>query len=238
MSKTIGIVFLASAALHAAVLGLVKFDSTQPIQAGSPLRVSIQASSPASNREKPDPRQHAVDPVAKQNPVSKITDRSQATPEQAASAVVTKSEISKHVDKIEPGKETVTAMVESVPYPKTETAPVSTSTINNSPSDQPIQLSQKTVSLLQADLEKSLALYFHYPRLAIKRGWHGEVQLSIHIEADGRLSRVRLLQSSGYELLDQSAMKSVKNIEVLPEAIVLLHGKSFDLVLPVRYILL
>lgn len=238
MNKTISIVFLASAALHAAVLGLIHFDSPQPLKTGSEFRVSIQASSPASNGENPDSQRQAVAPEEKQNPTSNIADSIPSTEEQTTSTAVTKPEMSPQVDKTNHNKKIVTAKIKSVPAKKLEIASASANTANTPSSNQSIQLSQKTVSLLQADLEKSLALYFQYPRLAIKRGWQGEVQLFIRIEADGRLTSISLLQSSGYELLDKSAMKSVKSIEVLPEAIVLLHGKSFDLILPVRYILL
>lgn len=239
MNKTISIIFLASAALHAAVLGLVDFDSDPVIHAGTPFRVSIQASSPASNNgEKTLIQQQADAPVTKQNPIKNIADSIVPTKEQTTSIAVTKSEKSLQVNKTSLPQKTVTAGIESVPAREVEKVSVSANSQNTSPSEQSVQLSQKTVSLLQADLEKSLALHFQYPRLAIKRGWQGEVQLFIHIEADGKLSSISLLKSSGYDLLDKSAMKSVRNIEVLPEAIVLLHGKSFDLVLPVKYILL
>jgi protein TonB len=92
--------------------------------------------------------------------------------------------------------------------------------------------------LLRADLEQAFALHFRYPRLAIKRGWQGEVRLGLRIEANGHLSQVRILQGSGYGLLDKAAMKSLNKVETLPNAIALLNGRSLDLILPVKYQLL
>lgn len=237
MTKRISIVFLASAALHAAVLGLVHFDSSTPTQAGSLLQVTIQASSPESNEEKPESNLKPVKPTAKENPVNK-TIKTVSIPDKQVMPTPFKSETSRQLNETANQQEVAAVAVESITPEKIKTPSQSPGDLPGSQKSEAIQLRARTVSLLQADLEKAFALHFRYPRLAIKRGWQGEVQLFIHIEANGRLTGVSLLQSSGYDLLDQSAMKSLKNIEILPEAIVLLHGKSQDLILPVKYILL
>ena len=99
-------------------------------------------------------------------------------------------------------------------------------------------LSARTSSLLYSDLERAFALHFYYPRLAIRRGWSGEVQLSLRIEADGKLSHVRILKGSGFGLLDKAAMSSIDNVDILPSANALLNGNSLELILPVEYRLL
>ena len=236
MSKTISILFLASAALHAAVLGLVRFDSAQVIQAGSPFRVSIQASSPASNAEISDLNQKPVKSVVREGSVSEIPASIPLANKQITSTQVIKPDFSQQQDKPESKQKTVSVIVESIQH--TATPSVSTNNMDASSSDQSLQLSQKTASLLRIDLEQAFALHFYYPRLAIKRGWQGEVQLGIRIEANGNLSQIRILQGSGYGLLDKAAMKSLNEIEVLPKAIALLNGKNLDLILPVKYRLL
>lgn len=48
-----------------------------------------------------------------------------------------------------------------------------------------------------------------YPTLARRRGWEGRVVLRLLIEADGRVSDVKLEASSGRPVLDQAAWDSV-----------------------------
>ncbi|MGD8571139.1 MAG: energy transducer TonB, partial [Gammaproteobacteria bacterium] len=77
--------------------------------------------------------------------------------------------------------------------------------------------------------------YFHYPRLARRNGWQGMVKLSLRIEPNGELSHVRVLETSGFEILDQAAIESVNKISAIPGADDWLRGSHFDTVLPVRY---
>jgi protein TonB len=48
-----------------------------------------------------------------------------------------------------------------------------------------------------------------YPRAARKRGLEGTVVLSLLIGADGSVQDVSVERSSGYPLLDQSAVKAI-----------------------------
>jgi len=50
-----------------------------------------------------------------------------------------------------------------------------------------------------------------YPRLAIKRRWQGEVLVQALVSALGETEKVRLKRSSGFELLDKSALAAVKH---------------------------
>jgi protein TonB len=234
MTKRISILFLASAALHAAVLGLLRFDSSMPVQAGSPFRVTIQASSPASNGEisepDPEPVRHAARERTITNTITTVPDK------QTITSQAMKPEISPQPDKTDLKQETIA--VESIQHKETKNPSLSSSGQDAPQNDKALQLSPKTASLLRADLEQAFALHFRYPRLAIKRGWQGEVRLGLRIEANGHLSQVRILQGSGYGLLDKAAMKSLNKVETLPNAIALLNGRSLDLILPVKYQLL
>ena len=49
----------------------------------------------------------------------------------------------------------------------------------------------------------------YYPQDAKKAGWQGTVKLSLNINYDGTLKEVKLLQSSGYSILDQAALETV-----------------------------
>jgi len=91
------------------------------------------------------------------------------------------------------------------------------------------------VRRLQSSLRHALAPYFHYPLLARRRGWEGIVKLGMHIDATGRLSRVRILHSSGYALLDQAARKSLRQLIVVPRSGKPSDRQELDMVLPIQY---
>jgi protein TonB len=55
-----------------------------------------------------------------------------------------------------------------------------------------------------------------YPASSIRAGHAGTVLLSIEVLVNGRVGQVRLLQSSGYELLDQSAMREARRWRFKP----------------------
>lgn len=100
----------------------------------------------------------------------------------------------------------------------------------------PVQSSSLKVSeRVSAALQSKLAESFEYPWLARKRGWQGLVTLSLHIEPDGMLSQWKVARTSGYSLLDHSALQAAKRIVRLPQADRLLNGRSLTLSVPVRY---
>jgi protein TonB len=55
-----------------------------------------------------------------------------------------------------------------------------------------------------------------YPASEIRQGHEGTVVLSLHILADGRVGEVKLERSSGYQKLDDSAMREAKRWRFIP----------------------
>lgn len=226
MTKQISILILASAALHAAVLGLISFDSPIDVPLGTQMRISIQAPS--------------VIPVTAPQATKK------AKPSATKSAAVTKVKPTQS----EPSKNTSDKKIVKNHSSQQQNQSVHAEIKDNSDSNvittarietvTPLKASlpTQTSSLLRADLERAFALNFYYPRLAIKRGWQGDVHISLRIESNGQLSEIRILRGSGYSLLDKSAMQSINKVEILPAAVALLDGNSLDLILPVEYRLL
>ena len=90
-------------------------------------------------------------------------------------------------------------------------------------------------SQLAGQLRDALTPYFAYPMLARRNGWQGRVQIGLRVEADGRLSHVRIAHSSGYRLLDNAALATLNRINTLPDAASWLDGRHFDMVLPIEY---
>lgn len=56
----------------------------------------------------------------------------------------------------------------------------------------------------------------HYPLIARRRGYHGLVILKVQVMADGEVGRVELRKSSGYSILDRSAIRTVKKWRFIP----------------------
>lgn len=55
-----------------------------------------------------------------------------------------------------------------------------------------------------------------YPLAARRRGMEGRVVLHVHVHENGQCTEVQLKQSSGYELLDTSAIQTVKQWRFIP----------------------
>lgn len=97
------------------------------------------------------------------------------------------------------------------------------------------EISTETAELLQTSLGEKLSEYFHYPRIARKKGWQGQVKLRLRIEGNGHLSNIQLHISSGYSTLDNAAMNSLQKAAYLPDAKSWLQGMHYDIVVPVEY---
>ncbi len=67
-------------------------------------------------------------------------------------------------------------------------------------------------SQLGEQLLLALESYFNYPLKARRKGWQGEVRLSVAIGRHGKVTAVRLVSSSGYAVLDQAAIKSMSKV--------------------------
>jgi protein TonB len=56
----------------------------------------------------------------------------------------------------------------------------------------------------------------HYPKSAIRQGWEGEVVTALEILPDGSVGRSGLAESSGYDVLDQTALREAKTWQFSP----------------------
>jgi len=88
---------------------------------------------------------------------------------------------------------------------------------------------------VRSALMEALLPHFDYPPVARRRGWQGRVNVGLHVEADGDLTRIRLVESSGHALLDGAAVRNVTKLRSIPRVAQWLEGNGMDVVLPVRY---
>jgi len=55
-----------------------------------------------------------------------------------------------------------------------------------------------------------------YPQVAVRNGWEGRVLVEMHLEGDGSLAAVRLLEGSGYPVLDDATITAVRRASPFP----------------------
>jgi protein TonB len=55
-----------------------------------------------------------------------------------------------------------------------------------------------------------------YPEEARKKGYYGEVMLRVEVLPNGQVGQIELQRSSGYDLLDRSALGAVRQWRFLP----------------------
>lgn len=75
-----------------------------------------------------------------------------------------------------------------------------------------------------------------YPEIARRRGYEGEVLLSVVVSADGTVATVRVKRSSGHSILDRAAVEAVAKWEFIP-ARRMGAPVSLPVDIPVRFVL-
>jgi protein TonB len=65
-------------------------------------------------------------------------------------------------------------------------------------------------------IRSAIERYIEYPRLGRRFGWAGKVVLRFKLMTDGRVLEARVDKSSGFALLDRSALKALERASPLP----------------------
>lgn len=115
-------------------------------------------------------------------------------------------------------------------------ATLSDSTLHQRNSRKPdAKPAANTGDLLSAELQAMFAANFSYPSIARRNNWEGNVLAAVRVEEDGTLSHIKLVKTSGYNVLDDATLQGLRNISALPSAQGWLKGHHFDIVMPVQY---
>ncbi|MBN1545311.1 MAG: energy transducer TonB [Syntrophaceae bacterium] len=69
-----------------------------------------------------------------------------------------------------------------------------------------------------------------YPNLARRMGWHGRVLTSFVIHADGSVSDIKVLNSSGFKVLDQNAVSTIEDASPFPRPPI-----AAKIIIPITY---
>lgn len=87
---------------------------------------------------------------------------------------------------------------------------------------------------VQAAVRSALLANFSYPRRARLRGWQGTVVIALRILPAGDICNVRVASSSGIEVLDQAALRALREVRI-HQAVAWLDGREMDMLIPVEY---
>nr|PZN05798.1 MAG: hypothetical protein DIU74_01615 [Pseudomonadota bacterium] len=89
----------------------------------------------------------------------------------------------------------------------------------------------------RAALQAAARKHRHYPRYARAREWEGRTTVRLEVDAAGRAANIAVAASSGYEVLDESALDMIRKAQrevALPAA---LQGSAFAVELTVLFAL-
>ena len=121
----------------------------------------------------------------------------------------------------EPQPPTPPSTVASVPSPATPGAQAETP-------PRPADAYQGSLRDYEAQLSFMAGRFKRYPRVAVDNAWEGNVEVELLIGANGVLRSVKVVASSGYNVLDQQAIEMFKQAKPrvpIPPALV---GREFS----------
>jgi periplasmic protein TonB len=209
-----------SAAIHAAVLLVGNRPDTRIAPAGQTVHVSMNYRADAAGPPAP-----AVNPAGRERT---SRDQPHVTTNRPSPVRAARKELSRRHDHTQ--QET------------TATQPVTTRQAENTPAREqssPAAAGMETArqtarEQLHNSILRLVSSRFNYPLLARRKGWQGVVKLQVHIESDGRISRLHVEQTSGYPVLDRAALQSLQLASV-PDAEKWMQGQAIDIIIPVEY---
>ncbi|MFA5985452.1 MAG: energy transducer TonB [Methylococcaceae bacterium] len=76
----------------------------------------------------------------------------------------------------------------------------------------------KTEAFTEASFHANYGYNPHprYPQIARSRGWEGRVLLRVHVSTEGLSTGIEVQQSSGHDILDESAIEAVNKWKFIP----------------------
>jgi protein TonB len=91
-------------------------------------------------------------------------------------------------------------------------ASMDTDLLEDSDDNEPVSLDTKEIKYASyfTRIKHQIERVWIYPLTAAQRGISGDLSLTFRISKDGNLMGVRLVEQSGYEILDVAALKAVK----------------------------
>ena len=102
------------------------------------------------------------------------------------------------------------------------------------------QLQQRkmdAVELFTNNLAFHISKFKKYPRIAMRRNWQGMVLVKMVMLDNGNIQSLSIEKSSGYDVLDNEAMKMIERSKPLPKPPDILAGDEVNIYVPVSFAL-
>lgn len=121
------------------------------------------------------------------------------------------------------------APVEAPPPPVSEPVRVPV------PPPRPLAPDPAALAAYGKSVAGAVAAQQKYPRLAMMRKWQGTALLQLELAADGQLRDIRVISSSGHDILDQQALDMVRAALPLPPLPASLTERPLTIEVPVVF---
>lgn len=103
------------------------------------------------------------------------------------------------------------------------------------PPPRPVTPDPAALAAYGKSLAGAVAAQQKYPRLAMMRKWQGTTLLQLDLTADGQLREMRVISSSGHDILDQQALDMVRAALPLPPLPATLAERPLTIDVPVVF---
>lgn len=84
-------------------------------------------------------------------------------------------------------------------------------------------------------LWSAISKHKKYPKIAQMRGWQGETIIELELDGTGKLKSKKVVQSSGYEVLDKQALEMVEKALPFPTPPEALRNSNFTITVSVPF---
>lgn len=201
---------------------VLKIELQQPTPPAPPAPIVEPLPPPIDIPEppKPEPVKKKPKPVIKPKPIKKEAPAPIEEPEYVPPPVV------ENVIAVQPSVEKAPEVVIPQPPPPIEPPPP------QAPSQAEID---NALSAYGNILGRAIAKHKSYPKIAQRRGWEGTTLLDLKLDSDGNVLSAVVRESSGYDALDNQALKMVEKASPFPAPPKALQGRSFNITVPVSF---
>lgn len=205
-------------------LQLAMFQAPAPVEPPAPAEPTpVQEASPPPALPEPAPAAPPVEPPAPKPVPVQPRPAKAAPPKPAASAV---EPVRAQPVESAPAAEVPVAIQSPAPAPVVP--PPAAQPVTPAP-DPALEDGYRTRIRQAVDEHK------HYPRMARRLELEGRVVVAFTVEADGRLAGVRVVESSGSELLDEAALEAVRQAAPFPPFPDGVERRQWDFTLPLSF---
>jgi protein TonB len=154
---------------------------------------------------------------------------------------IEKIETPQPVKKVEPIQKKITPIIDknatsvAQPTPKEVAPSPPAETISKIPNIVPQEQLTQHLESYSSLLANAIAKYKQYPKIAQMRGWQGDIVLEVKLNGDGALISSKIIKGSGFDVLDNEGLEMVKRASPFPLPPEILKGKSFTILVPIRF---